>query len=193
MTEVITLLAENAEGGYATLPMEHGNAPLLPMPYDMVYSAICALVIIILFWKYVLPKYNQVLDQREESISGSIARAEAAQAEAKAALEKYNAQLAEARAEAAQIREDARAKGKQIIEDAKIEETEERNRIVAAREKELLATRERIVADLRKEMGQHSVELAERLLGAQLDDNLKRGGTIDRFLDDLDQVAPAGK
>lgn len=193
MTEVITLLAEAAEGGAAKLPLEHGNAPLLPMPYDMVWSAVCTVVVIFLFWKFVLPKYNEVLDQREESIKGSIARAEAAQEEAKAALEKYNGQLAEARAEAAQIREDARVKGKQIVEDAKLQATEEQNRIIAVGEKQLRAERERVVADLRKEMGHNSIELAERLLGDQLDDNVKRGGTIDRFLNDLDQVAPAGK
>ncbi|MBN9644948.1 F0F1 ATP synthase subunit B [Corynebacterium mendelii] len=192
MTEVTTLLAEAAEGA-AKLPLEHGNAPLLPMPYDMVWSAVCTVVVILLFWKLVLPKYNEVLDQREESIKGSIARAEAAQEEAKAALEKYNGQLAEARAEAAQIREDARVKGKQIVEDAKIQATEEQNRIIAVGEKQLRAERERVVADLRKEMGANSIELAERLLGDQLDDNVKRGGTIDRFLNDLDNVAPAGK
>ncbi|AZA13325.1 F0F1 ATP synthase subunit B [Corynebacterium choanae] len=192
MTEVFTYLAEGAEGA-STLPLEHGNSPLLPMPYDMVWSAICMLVILLLFWKYVLPKFNAVLDQREESIAGSIARAEAAQAEAKAALEKYNAQLAEGRAEANAIREDARARGKQIIEEAKVQAAEEQNRIIALGEKQLHAERERVVAELRKEMGTNSISLAERLLGAELDDSVKRGGTIDRFLADLDYVAPAGK
>lgn len=42
-------------------------------------------------------------------------------------------------------------------------------------------------------MGQNSINLAEHLLGDQLSDNVKRSGTIDRFLADLDTVAPNGK
>ncbi|APT84558.1 F0F1 ATP synthase subunit B [Corynebacterium aquilae] len=192
MTDVITYLAEEAEGG-VVLPLEHGNNPLLPMPYDMVWSVIPLIVVLLLFAKFVLPKFQEVLAEREDKIQGGIQRAEAAQAEAKAALEKYNAQLAEARAEAAQIREEARDKGKQIVADMKAQATEESNRIIESGEKQLLAQREQVVSELRREMGQTSIDLAERLLGEQLSDSVKRSGTIDSFLSTLDTVAPAGK
>lgn len=193
MTEVITHWAEGGESSHGTLPLEGNISPLLPLPYDMVWSAICFVVIALIFWKFVIPKFTQVLDERSESIEGSIARAEAAQDEAKAALEKYNAQLAEARTEASQIREQARTQGKQIVEDAKVRATEEHDRIIAVGEKQLEAERERVVAELRKDMGHNSIALAERLLGDQLEDSVKRSGTIDRFLGDLDRVAVAGK
>ena len=157
MTNVIYYLAAS-EGGEG-LPLEKSVNPLLPASYDVVWSAVSLIVVLFLFWKFVLPKFQEVLTEREDRIKGGIQRAEAAQAEAKAALEKYNAQLAEARAEAAQIREEAREKGKQIVAD----------------------------------MGQNSINLAERLLGEQLSDDVKRSGTIDAFLSDLDTVAPAGK
>ncbi|MCK7637918.1 F0F1 ATP synthase subunit B [Corynebacterium pygosceleis] len=184
-----------AEGGaeHGNLPLSGQISPLLPFTYDMVWSALCFIVILIGFWKFVLPKAREVLVEREDRIKGGIQRAEAAQAEAKAALEKYNAQLAEARAEAAQIREDARTKGKQIIEDMKTQATEESNRIIESGEKQLMAQREQVITELRREMGQNSINLAERLLGEQLGDNVKRSGTIDAFLSDLDTVAPAGK
>ncbi|AKK02887.1 F0F1 ATP synthase subunit B [Corynebacterium epidermidicanis] len=191
MTSVITYLA--AEGGKETLPLESGNNLLLPAPYDIVWSIVPLIVVLIIFWKAVLPKFQEVLTEREDRIKGGIQRAEAAQAEAKAALEKYNAQLAEARAEAAQIREEAREKGKQIVAEMKAQATEESNRIIAAGEKQLEAQRQQVVAELRQEMGQNSINLAERLIGEQLSDNVKRSGTIDKFLSELDSVAPAGK
>lgn len=191
MTNVITYLA--AEGGKETLPLEHGNSLLLPAPYDIVWSLVPLIVVLIIFWKAVLPKFQEVLTEREDRIKGGIQRAEAAQAEAKAALEKYNAQLAEARAEAAQIREEAREKGKQIVAEMKAQATEESNRIIASGEKQLEAQRQQVVAELRQEMGQNSINLAERLIGEQLSDNVKRSGTIDKFLSELDSVAPAGK
>ena len=87
---------------------------LLPATYDVVWSAVVFVIVFLLFWKYVLPKFQEVLAEREDRIKGGIERAQVAQAEAKAALEKNNAELAEARAEAAEIREAARAKGKEI-------------------------------------------------------------------------------
>lgn len=183
MTNVIYYLAAS-EGGEG-LPLEKSVNPLLPASYDVVWSAVSLIVVLFLF--------QEVLTEREDRIKGGIQRAEAAQAEAKAALEKYNAQLAEARAEAAQIREEAREKGKQIVADMKAQATEESNRIIESGEKQLQAQREQVVTELRREMGQNSINLAERLLGEQLSDDVKRSGTIDAFLSDLDTVAPAGK
>lgn len=190
MTNVINYLAA---GGGEVLPLEEPINPLLPATYDLVWSVIPLLVVGILFWKFILPKFQEVLTEREDRIKGGIQRAEAAQVEAKAALEKYNAQLAEARAEAAQIREEARDKGKQIIEEMKAQATEESNRIIESGEKQLAAEREQVVAELRREMGQNSINLAERLLGEQLSDAVKRSRTIDSFLSDLDTVNYAGK
>ena len=190
MTNVINYLAA---GGGEVLPLEEPINPLLPATYDLVWSVIPLLVVGILFWKFILPKFQEVLTEREDRIKGGIQRAEAAQVEAKAALEKYNAQLAEARAEAAQIREEARDKGKQIIDEMKAQATEESNRIIESGEKQLAAQREQVVAELRREMGQNSINLAERLLGEQLSDAVKRSRTIDSFLSDLDTVNYAGK
>ena len=158
MTNVIYYLAAS-EGGEG-LPLEKSVNPLLPASYDVVWSAVSLIVVLFLFWKFVLPKFQEVLTEREDRIKGGIQRAEAAQAEAKAALEKYNAQLAEARAEAAQIREEAREKGKQIVADMKAQATEESNRIIESGEKQLQAQREQVVTELRREMGQNSISNA---------------------------------
>lgn len=169
-----------------TLPLETAINPLLPMPYDIVWSVIPILVILFVFWKLVLPMFQKVLTEREERIEGGIQRAEAAQAEAKAALDKYNAQLAEARTEAAKIREEARVQGQQIIDEMKAQATEESNRIIESGHQQLAANRAQVVADLRSEMGQQSIDLAERLLSEQLSDDVKRQGTVDRFIAELD-------
>ena len=186
MTNVIYLLA--AEGA-EQLPLEGGNSILLPKAYDIVWSLVVFLVIFLLFWKLVLPKFQEVLAEREDKIKGGIERAETAQAQAKAALEKNNAQLAEARAEAAEIRETARQKGKEIEAEARTKAEEESRRIVESGEKQLLASREQVVAELRNELGQNSINLAEELLGTELSDSTRRSNTIDNFLSQLDTVS----
>ena len=180
------------EGEQLPLQPEEHNV-LLPAPYDIVWSLVCFVVVLFVFWKYVLPMIKRVMDERTERIEGGLEKTEQAQAEAKAALDKYNAQLAEARGEAARIRDDARAQGQQILADMKTEAQAESDRIVANGKQQLAAHRQQIVTELRGDLGRQSVALAERLMGDQLSDPVRRSGTIDRFLADLDKTAGAGQ
>lgn len=170
--------------------------PLIPATYDIVWSAVCIIVIGFVFWKYILPKFQEILVKRGDLIEGGIKKAEEAQAEAKAALEQYHKQLADARSEAAQIREEARAQGQAILAELKTKAEEESDRIVAAGHNQLVAQRQQIVTELRSDIGRTAVELAEKVIGEQLSDDAKRAGTIDRFLSELDSVtadSAAGK
>lgn len=188
MTNVNVLFVA-ADAGHETLPGETEPSILLPAAYDVVWSLVVFIIVFLLFWKFVLPKFQEVLAEREDRIKGGIERAEVAQKEAKAALEKNNAELAEARAEAAEIREAARARGKEIEAESRARAEEESRRIVEAGEKQLLASREHVVSELRNEMGQNSINLAERLLGTELSDSTRRSNTIDEFLSELDNVS----
>ncbi|BBE46820.1 ATP synthase subunit b [Rhodococcus erythropolis] len=168
---------------------EETHNPLLPETYDIVWSAVALVVVGFVFWKLVLPKFQKVLAERTEQIEGGIKKAEDAQAEAAAALEQYRAQLAEARTEAAQIREEARTQGQQIIADMKVQAQDESDRIVAAGHSQLVAQRQQIVAELRSDLGKTAVDLAEKVIGESLADDVKRAGTVDRFLNELDTVS----
>lgn len=189
ISDLVLLAAESGE----KLPLEEDFNILFPKPYDIVWSLIPFLVVLFLFWKFVLPMFKKVLDERTEKIEGGIERAEAAQQEAQAALDRYNEQLAEARSEAAKIREDARLQGQQILADMKAEAEKESDRIVANGQQQLQAQRQQIVAELRADLGKQSVDLAEKLMGEQLSDSVKKSGTIDRFLADLEKVGGAGQ
>ena len=103
-----------------TATEEAGNInPLIPALYDIVWSAVCFVIILIFFWWKFLPNITKTLDARAEAIEGGITKAEAAQAEAAAALQEYQAKLSEGRAEAAEIREQARKDGASILAELK--------------------------------------------------------------------------
>jgi hypothetical protein len=73
--------------------------PLLPHPAELIVGLIA---FAILYWIYatkVVPKMEAMYDERAAAIEGGMQQAEEAQAEAKAALDKYNEQLAGARTE----------------------------------------------------------------------------------------------
>ena len=163
--------------------------PLLPAWYDIIWSLVAFAVVLFVFWKYVIPRYQKVLDERRETIEGGIERAEAAQAEANASLAAYREQLAGAREEAAGIRDEARQQGTQIIADMKTQATAESDRIIANGAAQLAAQRQQIVSELRGDVGRLSVDLAEKLVATELSDGTKQAGTVNRFLAELDDVA----
>src|SRR4051812_22203030 len=163
--------------------------PLIPPLGEIIIGTIAFAVVVVVLFKLVAPRFEEVFRARREAIEGGIERAEAMQAEAKAALEQYRAQLAEARTEAAQIRDAARAEGQQIIEELRAQAQQESARIVARGEEQLAANRQQVVNELRGQIGTLAVDLAGRVVGESLADDVRRRGTVDRFLAELDGMA----
>src|SRR4051795_10064899 len=171
-----------------SMQAEESANPLLPPAGEIIIGTITFAIAFFVLARFVWPRFEQVFRARREAIEGGIERAEAMQAEARAALEQYRAQLAEARTEAAQIRDAARAEGQQILEELRIQAQEESARIVARGEEQLAANRQSVVNDLRGQLGALAVELAGRVVGESLADEARRRGTVDRFLDQLDEM-----
>ena len=163
--------------------------PVLPHPGELIIGVISFAILYFLYKRFVVPRLEAMLAQRRQAIEGGIERAEAMQAEAKAALERYQAQLADARTEAAQIRDQARAEGQQILEELRTQAQEESARIVARGQEQIQAARQQVVNELRGQIGLLAVDLAGRVVGESLSDDARRRGTVDRFLDELDAMA----
>jgi F-type H+-transporting ATPase subunit b len=160
--------------------------PLIPATYDIVWSAVCFIVILFVFWKKVLPAVKKLLDERAEVIEGGIARAENAQAEAAEQLEKYNALLKEARAEAGKIREQARLDGTKILSELKEQASAEAARITSSATAQIEAERQAALVSLRAEVGSLALDLASGVIGQSLSDDKKATKLVDSFLADLE-------
>ena len=143
---------QNALVAYAA---EEGAAhnPLIPAWYDIIWSAVCFVVILFLFWKVALPRMKKLLDERAAAIEGNIAKADEAQRKAEAALEEYTAQLAAARREAGEIRDAAREDGKKIVAEAKDSAAAEAARLTATAHSQIEAERQTALVSLRSEGG----------------------------------------
>src|SRR3954464_6076866 len=160
--------------------------PLIPPWGEIIVGTIAFAILYFVLSKFVFPQMEKTFVARREAIEGGIERAEAMQAEAKAALEQYRAQLAEARTEAAQIRDAARAEGQQILEELRARARGESARILARGEEQLAANRQSVVNELRGQLGALAVDLAGKVVGESLADEARRTGTVDRFLDQLE-------
>jgi F-type H+-transporting ATPase subunit b len=163
----------------------------LPAPYDILWSSVVLLVIAVVFYKAILPKFQAVLDERTAKIEGGLAKAESAQAEAAAALAEYHQQLQEARAEAAKIREEARAEGGAIVADLRTKASDDAARIVETAHRQIEAERQQAAISLRNDVGLLATELASKIVGESLADSARQSRVVDRFLDELEAAGPA--
>ena len=154
---------------------------------EIVIAAVAFAVLLFVLGKFVWPMFESAYTARTKAIEGGIAKAEEAQNEARAALDRYNQQLAGAREEAAKIREDARSQAQSIRDDMLAQAHAETERIATAGRAQLDAQRAQIVAELRSDLGRVSVELASKVVGESLHDEARQTRTVERFLADLDR------
>jgi F-type H+-transporting ATPase subunit b len=168
-----------------------GPNPLLPHTAEIIFGFVFLILLAIAFAKIVVPRFEKAYADRTQAIEGGMNDAKQAQAEAKAALDKYNAQLAEARQEAAKIREDAREQGALIIAEMREQANTEAERIVTHARTQIDAERTQAVASLRREVGTMATTLASRIVGESLEEEARQRRTVERFLADLESSESA--
>jgi len=171
---------------HALVRAAESENPLIPAIPDLLWATVVFVVLLFFFWKKILPAVQKTLDARAEVIEGGIKKAEHAQAEADKALEEYKAQLAEARAEAARIREQARLDGTKILNELKEQASAEAARITANAQATIEAERQSALISLRSEVGTLAIDLASGVIGESLSDDAKASAIVDRFLADLE-------
>ena len=167
--------------------LEATGPAVLGLPWgELVIGIVCFAILVFVLQKFAWPMFEKAYAARTEAIEGGIAKAEQAQADAAAALERYNQQLAGAREEAAKIREEARVQAQSIHDDLVAKARAETERIAAAGQAQLDAQRAQIVAELRGDLGRTAVELAGKIVGESLEDEARQRRTVGRFLAELE-------
>lgn len=161
--------------------------PLIPHTAEIIVGFIAFSLLYLVLRRSVVPMFEKAFATRTEAIQGGMQRAEKAQRDAQDALEKYTAQLADARGEAQTIREEARVQGAAIIEEMRAKAQEEAARITASAQAAIEAERQQAVTSLRHEVGNLATELASKIVGEALDDQVRQSRIVDRFLEDLEK------
>jgi F-type H+-transporting ATPase subunit b len=165
--------------------------PLVPHWPELIIGAIAFLIVFYVLGRVLMPRISKTLEERTEAIEGGLKKAEDAQTEANRVLDDYRAQLADARHEAARLREQAREEAAQILAQARAEAVTEKQRIIDSADAQLQADRQQALTALRAEVGSIAIELASKIVGESLEDEARQSRMVDRFLDDLDRDAAA--
>ncbi len=163
-----------------------GQNPLIPAWPEFIIGTIVFVVVFGVLAKMLMPRIQQTLAERTEMIEGGLAKADETQAEANQLLDQYRQQLAEARHEAARLREEAREQGAQIIAEMREQAQAEARRVTEAAQAQIEAERQQALISLRAEVGTLATELASRIVGESLTDEARQSRMVDRFLTELE-------
>lgn len=164
---------------------EEFNVLRIPL-YEFIIALVAFFIVLGVLAKVALPKVKQVLADREEAIAGGIRKAEEAQEQSAQMKEQLAAELAAARAQAAEIRTQAQADRAQMIEEARAEAAAAAKTVTEAAQAGIEADRSKAMAELRSSVGTMAVDLAARVVGESLTDDARARRVIDRFIEDLD-------
>lgn len=170
-----------------TIAAEGATNPLLPHTAELIVGFVAFSVLFLVLKRAVVPMFEKAYSARTEAIQGGMEKAEKAQREAEVALRRYTEQLSGAQSEAQKIREDARVQGAAILEDLRTKAQEEAARITSAAAAQIEAERQQAITSLRNEVGSLATELASKIVGEALDDQVRQSRIVDRFLDDLEK------
>lgn len=147
-----------------------GSDLFFPKVYDLIWSSVVLVVLLIVFAKFVMPKFNKVMDERAKKIKGQIEDATAMKQDAQKLKEKYDELLGSAKMEAEKIRQEARSQADQIVAEAQERAAAEAEKIRQEAKADLEAQKAKALSDLSAEVGSLAVSMASKILGSELKD-----------------------
>lgn len=144
-------------------------SPILPATNELIWGGISFVALLVLMAKFAFPALKKGLEDRTERIRKDLDEAESAKTEATGIREEYSRQLADAKSESARIIEEARqaadAVRRDLTQRAEAEAAELRQRNA----EQLDAERARIMSELHGQVASLAIELAEKVVEANLD------------------------
>lgn len=147
--------------------------------------------IVLLVWRYAVPPVRRLMAARQEAVRQQLKDSAAAADRLKESETAHSNAVESAKTEAEQLVEEAKTDAGRIAEQfrAQAESESERITVQGGRQVELLRTQ--LSRQLRLELGHEAVRQAGELVRNFVADPEQQSGTVDRFLDDLEAMAPA--
>jgi F-type H+-transporting ATPase subunit b/F-type H+-transporting ATPase subunit delta len=148
-------------------------------------------LIVFLVWRYVVPPVRRMMTNQQETVRKQLADSADAKERLAAAEQAHEKALERAKAEAKQVTEEARVDAQRIVEQlhAQADAEVERIKVQGAQQVQLL--RAQLVRQLRGDLGVESVHRAGELVREHVADPDSQSATVDRFIDELDAMAPS--
>jgi F-type H+-transporting ATPase subunit b len=176
--------AEKLATGSSVDDCQKAPNPLLPSGNEVIWGSLAFLVLLGIMWKFGVPAVKNMEQAREERIRNDLEGAEKARIEAEAEKAQYLAQIAGARDEAGRIIEEARQSAEQVRRDLIAKAEADAAEVRQRAEADIDVQRQRALTELRGDVAQLSIDLAERIVERSLDRDTQRQ-LVDSFIDQV--------
>ena len=153
---------------------KEGIAVIIPDMIETVPMLIAFIVLIIVLAKFGWPMFEGMLDKRERTIMEALQKSEEARIESERVLAEYQAQLADAKSQAAQIIADAKQTGEAGEANIKQRAEQEAATMIEKARAAIEAEKKTAMADLQNSVADLSVDVASRQVGTDLRDDEHR-------------------
>lgn len=147
-------------------------------------------VIVWFVWRFVIPPLRRLMAEQQQSVREQLESAAAAADRLAEASRAHGKAVADAELEAQRVTEEARADAERITEQLRGQADVEAERVKVAGAQQVGLLRAQTIRQLRFDLGAESVRRAGELVCDHVADPARRSATVDRFLDELEAMAP---
>ncbi len=148
-------------------------------------------VIVAIVWRYVVPPVRRMMTNQQDNVRKQLADSAEAKKRLAEAEKAHEKAIAQAKAEATQVIEEARVDAERIVEQLHAQADAEVERIKVQGAQQVQLQRSQLIRQLRQDLGAESVRRAGELVNEHVSDPDARSATVDRFIDELDAMAPS--
>lgn len=149
------------------------------------WMALVFIIVLVILWKWGFPVVVRMVNDRKAYIDESLQKAHEANERLANIKVESESILQEARERQAQILKEAAATRDAIVEKAQDKAREEGNRLIVEAKAEIESQKQAAISDIRAQVAELSVKVAEKILRKELGDNDKQMDLIDRLLDEV--------
>ncbi len=148
------------------------------------WMTVVFLIVLFILWKYGFPVIVKMVNDREAFINESLRKAHEANERLANIQREGESILQEAREKQAQILKEAAQTRDAIVEKAQDKAREEGARLLSDARQAIEQEKAAAIADIRRQVATLSVEIAEKVLRQNLQDDKAQMDLIDRMLDE---------
>ena len=158
---------------------------LLPDSGLLFWMTLVFLVVFFILKKWGFPSIIKMVNERKEYIDESLAKAEEANLRLANIQKQGEELLMEAREKQAQILREASETRDNIVGQAQEKARDESARILSEAKAEIESQKQAAIRDIRSQVAELSVQIAEKILHKELSDSAEQTQLIDSLLDEV--------
>lgn len=142
-------------------------------------------ILVFILAKFAWPVITKSIAKREQYIESQLAEAEKIKNELASLEQKHNTMMAEAKAERDKILADARKISEKMYEDAKLKANAEATLMIEEAKKIINFEKMKALTDVKNEIANLSIDMAEKVLRHELADKHKQEELIEGWMKEL--------